>query len=77
MKSRVIILGSTGSIGRASLEVCEALGPDYQVVGLAAQSSWEVLAEQARYWKPQGLAIADQSHVERLSWSIRWSAIVW
>ncbi len=62
MKNRVIILGSTGSIGRAGLEVLGGLGPEARVVGLAAQSSWRVLAEQARYWRPEAVAISDAEH---------------
>jgi len=62
MQNRVIILGSTGSIGRAGLEVIGGLGPECSVAGLAARSSWKALAEQARYWKPAAVAIAEDRH---------------
>jgi 1-deoxy-D-xylulose-5-phosphate reductoisomerase len=44
---RVIILGSTGSIGTQALEVIEANPDRFQVVGLAAGQNAELLAEQA------------------------------
>ncbi len=59
MKKRVIILGSTGSIGLSTLSVLEDLRPDFEVVGLAACKSGKVVAEQARYWSPKAVAIID------------------
>ena len=44
---RVIILGSTGSIGTQALEVIEANPDRFHVVGLAAGKNGELLAEQA------------------------------
>ena len=45
----VVILGSTGSIGRSALSViAHDGGARLQVLGLAAQSSWETLVAQAR-----------------------------
>jgi 1-deoxy-D-xylulose-5-phosphate reductoisomerase len=44
---RVIILGSTGSIGTQALEVIEANPDRFQVVGLAAGQNADLLAEQA------------------------------
>ena len=44
----IVVLGSTGSIGRNTLAVAENLGHDtVRVVGLAADRSWEQLGEQA------------------------------
>ena len=44
---RILIVGSTGSIGTQALDVIER-GDDLELVGLAAASSWELLLEQAR-----------------------------
>ena len=60
-------MGSTGSIGRNALRVIEALGPEYQVVALSAHRNVELLAQQARRYKPQLVAVtnkdsADQFH---------------
>ncbi len=59
MSRRIAILGSTGSIGRSALRVVEALGPEYAAVGLSAHSSVELLAEQARRYQPQFVAVAN------------------
>ena len=56
---RIVILGSTGSIGRNTLEVIKSLGSDYQVRGLAARSSFELLARQARDFRAPLMAIPD------------------
>jgi 1-deoxy-D-xylulose-5-phosphate reductoisomerase len=47
MPKRVLILGSTGSIGRQAIEVI-AGSDELDLVGLSAAGSWELLAEQAR-----------------------------
>jgi 1-deoxy-D-xylulose-5-phosphate reductoisomerase len=56
--TRLVVLGSTGSIGRAALEVAEALG-DVSVVGLAARGGGDVLLRQARRWRPRAVALGD------------------
>ena len=63
---RIAILGSTGSIGRQTLEVIDALGPDYSVVALTAGSNYKLLAEQARKFKPEMVALSDQGAALRL-----------
>ena len=42
---RMVLLGSTGSIGVNTLNVVRNLAPAYEVVGLAAGSNVELLAE--------------------------------
>ena len=51
MKS-IVVLGSTGSIGRQTLEVVRALPDHFRVVGLAAGQNLELLAQQVRVFKP-------------------------
>ena len=53
MSKKVVILGSTGSIGRNALQVIDALGPEYEVIALSAHTSLDRLAEQAEKYKPQ------------------------
>ncbi len=67
MAKRIAILGSTGSIGKNALRVIEALGEGYEVVGLSAHSSYELLAEQARRYKPRVIAITNADYFEQLS----------
>lgn len=48
--TRIAVLGSTGSIGRQTLEVIDALGAGWDVVALAAGRGSDVLAAQAARW---------------------------
>ena len=58
MSRKVTILGSTGSIGRQSLEVIAACG--MEAVALAANSSVRLMEEQARQFRPSIAALADE-----------------
>ncbi|MCP4379770.1 MAG: 1-deoxy-D-xylulose-5-phosphate reductoisomerase [bacterium] len=62
---RIAILGSTGSIGRQTLEVITD-SPDLQVCALAAGSNSELLAEQAREFSPQAVALTNASEADNL-----------
>ena len=58
MSKKVTVLGSTGSIGRQSLEVIAACG--MEAAALAANSSVKLMEEQARQFKPSIAALADE-----------------
>jgi 1-deoxy-D-xylulose-5-phosphate reductoisomerase len=60
------ILGSTGSIGRSSLDVVEALPDRFRVVALAAGRSLERLAEQVARFRPRLVSIDSAEDVSRL-----------
>ena len=57
----VAVLGSTGSIGRQTLEVAQAVPGRLRVEALAAGTRWETLAEQALAARPARVVIADES----------------
>lgn len=61
---KVSILGSTGSIGMQSLEVCEKHG--FEVVSVAAHSSTKMLAEQARKFKPKYVGLYNEEKYSEL-----------
>lgn len=63
---KIAILGSTGSIGRQTLEVIDALGPDYRVVALTAGSNYKLLVEQARKFKPEMIVLSDHGAAFKL-----------
>ena len=56
---RIAILGSTGSIGRQALDVVAAHPERLEVVALAASSSCELIAEQARAFTVRHVALSD------------------
>lgn len=58
---RVAILGSTGSIGLSALEVVRGMPEDLQIVGLAAHSKSETVAQQAREFKVGLVAMFDDA----------------
>ena len=58
MSRNITILGSTGSIGRQTLEVMEALGMG--AAALTAHSSVERMEEQARRFRPELAVLADE-----------------
>jgi 1-deoxy-D-xylulose-5-phosphate reductoisomerase len=62
----MIILGSTGSIGQAALEVIAALPDEVQLVGLAAGNNWRLLAEQAARFSVSNVAIGTESGYDKL-----------
>ena len=64
MNKKVSILGSTGSIGTQSLEVCEKHG--FEIVALAAHSSVDMLAEQVRKFKPRYVCIYNEAKYAEL-----------
>jgi 1-deoxy-D-xylulose-5-phosphate reductoisomerase len=69
---KVLILGSTGSIGTQALEVIGRSG-ELQAVGLAAGGGWELTVEQAREHGVPAIALADEGAAERArgAWSGR------
>ncbi|MCB2229262.1 1-deoxy-D-xylulose-5-phosphate reductoisomerase [bacterium] len=67
MNPRILtILGSTGSIGRSTLDVVKAHPGAFEVRALAAFGNVEVLAEQYRTFRPKYLCIVDQTKRARL-----------
>ncbi|MEY2449931.1 MAG: 1-deoxy-D-xylulose-5-phosphate reductoisomerase [Acidimicrobiaceae bacterium] len=60
------ILGATGSIGTQALDVVRAERDSYEVVALGAASSVDLLAEQAREFRPKVVAIADEGRARQL-----------
>ncbi len=67
MPKRVVILGSTGSIGRSALSVAEHLPDEFDIVGLAAESSWERMAEQVVRHRPRIVAMSDAGAADQLT----------
>jgi len=64
----IAVLGSTGSIGRSTLEVIEASDGALRAVGLSAHSNLSRLAEQARRHRPQWVVGTDASASQQHDW---------
>ena len=66
MARRLVILGSTGSIGVQALDVVSrGAGEALDVVGLSAGSAWESLVEQANAYGVRRIALADRDAAAR------------
>jgi 1-deoxy-D-xylulose-5-phosphate reductoisomerase len=68
---RIALLGSTGSIGRQTLEVVRALGSDYSIVILAAGKNDRLMAEQVREFQPELAVMADHDSAHKLAEAVK------
>ena len=65
-KQQICILGSTGSIGTQALEVIEEHSERFEAYCLTANNKVELLAEQARKFRPAAVVIANEDKYEQL-----------
>jgi len=63
---RLLILGSTGSIGTQALDVCSR-SEELELVGISAGRSWEELIEQARVHNVTRIGLGDEHAAARAS----------
>ena len=66
MKKQICILGSTGSIGTQALDVIKQHSDRYETYCLTASNRYEMLAEQARQFRPAAVVIANEKYYEPL-----------
>ncbi len=64
MPKRLLILGSTGSIGVQALDIVQR-SSELELIGLSAERSWEALVEQARTHGVKRIALADADAAAR------------
>lgn len=65
-KQQICILGSTGSIGTQALEVIEEHSDRFETYCLTANNKVELLAEQARKFRPAAVVIANEERYDEL-----------
>lgn len=64
--TRISILGSTGSIGKSTLQVIDHLPEDFEVVALCAKNNIDLLEEQAKKYCPKMIAVFDPKNAKIL-----------
>ncbi len=64
-KKKVVILGSTGSIGINALKVISRFPQRFEVLGLSAGNNWKLLASQAKAFLPKYVAV-NPGHISDL-----------
>ncbi len=62
----ITLLGSTGSIGTQTLDILESHPEDFRLVGIAAGNNVELLAQQVRQFRPEIVAICNESKLAEL-----------
>src|SRR5579863_8094823 len=60
---KVVLLGSTGSIGTSTIKVADDLPERVQLIGLAAGNNADLLIEQSRKHKPMAVSVNDPKKV--------------
>jgi 1-deoxy-D-xylulose-5-phosphate reductoisomerase len=63
---RLVILGSTGSIGQSTLSVVAEHPEEFDIVGLAAGQNVELLADQIHRFRPALASVQDEEAARRL-----------
>ena len=71
MAREIVILGSTGSIGRQTLQVAGAFPDKLKVGGLSANVNIELLEEQVRKFKPGLIAVKDEGKAGEIKKRLR------
>jgi 1-deoxy-D-xylulose-5-phosphate reductoisomerase len=71
-RKRVVILGATGSIGQSALKVARDIPEWVQIVGLAANSNAQKLAEAANDIRPESVCLVDEAKVDILRKALKY-----
>ncbi len=66
MKKGISILGSTGSIGRQTLEVINALHSRFKIIGLSAKDNVALLEEQIKKTSPKLVSVDNENSAKKL-----------
>ena len=63
MKKRLIILGSTGSIGTKTLEVVSDFPDQFEIVGLSTNGQTDLLAQQVKDFRPAAVCVTSPEKI--------------
>lgn len=63
---KIVLMGSTGSIGRSTLEVVDRHPGQFQIIALSAHANTDLLAEQYRKYRPSFLCLGDPERAKQL-----------
>jgi len=66
MRKKIVILGSTGSIGQQTLEVVQKFSNEFEVVGLSGWENTRLLKEQISFFKPKVVVVKNEDTAKRL-----------
>ena len=66
MRKKIVILGSTGSIGQQTLEVIQKFSNEFEVVGLSGWENTKLLQEQIGFFKPKITVVKNEAIAGKL-----------
>ena len=66
MRKKIVILGSTGSIGQQTLEVIRKFSNEFEVVGLSGWENTDFLKEQINFFKPKIAVVKNEYTAKKL-----------
>ncbi|MEX1307985.1 MAG: 1-deoxy-D-xylulose-5-phosphate reductoisomerase [Eubacteriales bacterium] len=67
---KITILGSTGSIGKQTLDVIDQNKSEYAVSGLSCESNVDLLIAQANQYRPEAVCLSGAAHSDKLEANI-------
>ncbi|MEO6259798.1 MAG: 1-deoxy-D-xylulose-5-phosphate reductoisomerase [Thermoanaerobaculia bacterium] len=73
----VSILGSTGSVGRSTLDVVDAFPEELRVVALAAGGNLDLLVEQVKRYRPRLVSVREEKAALALRSRVGDTEVVW
>ena len=71
MKKKIAILGSTGSIGKSTLEIVKKDRKNFDVVLLSANNNYKKLIQQAKEFNPKNILIKNEKHFLKVKNSLK------
>ena len=71
MKKKIIILGSTGSIGKSTLEVIRKDKKNFEIVLLTANNNYRKIIQQAKEFKAKNVLIKNNKFYSKIKKSLR------
>ena len=71
MKKKIAILGSTGSIGKSTLEVIKKDKKNFDVILLTAENNYKKIIEQAKEFKARNVLIKNKKFYSKVKNSLK------
>ncbi len=66
MKKKIVVLGSTGSIGTSCLDVIRSFKEEFEIIGLAAGKNIELLLKQIEEFRPRVVSVINEFFAQKL-----------
>ncbi len=74
---RLVLLGSTGSIGRNVLEIVRRFRGKFEILALAAGENFELLCRQVEEFRPRWVAVKSEEIAEELKKACSVEEVLW